>query len=179
MNYYLNGTYTVQASDGFQVLPTGSSYIASAADVDVQVTIVPPGDEFAAPIYVAGGVNQVPGITNGLPTHTGAASGSAAATTITGDGSGAEFGYVFAADGSLFSIAATVAGTGYKEGDLLTITTAEAHVINFRLVKGSNRAEVTVEFDATQPCQFLPFPVREVKVLGTTDRTILYAREHS
>jgi hypothetical protein len=179
MNYYLNGTYTVQASDGFQVLPVGSSYIASAADVDVQVTIVPPGDEFAAPIYVAGGVNQVPGITNGLPTHTGAASGSAAATTITGDGSGAEFGYVFAADGSLFSIAATVAGTGYKEGDLLTITTAEAHVINFRLVKGSNRAEVTVEFDATQPCQFLPFPVREVKVLGTTDRTILYAREHS
>jgi len=179
MNYYLNGTYTVQASDGFQVLPTGSSYIASAADVDVQVTIVPPGDEFAAPIYVAGVVNQVAGITNGLPTHTGALSGVAAATTITGDGSGASFGYAFDSEGVLTSIAATVAGTGYKEGDLLTITTSESHVINFRLVKGSNRAEVTVEFDATQPCQFLPFPVREVKVLGTTDRTILYAREHS
>ena len=179
MNYYLNGTYTVQATNGFQVLPVGSSYIASAADVDVQVTIVPPGDEFAAPIYVAGVVNQVAGITNGLPTHTGALSGVAAATTITGDGSGASFGYAFDSEGVLTSIAATVAGTGYKEGDLLTITTSESHVINFRLVKGSNRAEVTVEFDATQPCQFLPFPVREVKVLGATDRTILYAREHS
>ena len=179
MNYYLNGTYTVKETDGFQVLPVGSSYIASAADVDVQVTIVPPGDEFAAPIYVAGGVNQVPGVTNGTHTHTGSLVGTAAATTITGDGSGASFGYVFNGDGALFSIAATVAGTGYKEGDLLSITTSAAHVINFRLVKGSNRAEVTVEFDATQPCQFLPFPVREVKVLGATDRTILYAREHS
>jgi len=178
MNYYLHGTYTVQASDGFQVLPVGSSYIASAADVDVQVTIVPPGDEFAAPLVLVV-VNQVPGITNGTPTHTGALTGTAAATTITGDGSGASFGYVFDSEGVLTSIAATVAGTGYKEGDLLTITTSESHVINFRLVKGSNRAEVTVEFDATQPCQFLPFPVREVKVLGTTDRTILYAREHS
>ena len=177
MNYYLNGTYTVQETDGFQVLPVGSSYIASAADVDVEVTIVPPGDEFAAPLVLA--VNQVSGITNGLPTHTGSLAGTAAATTITGDGSGATFGYLFDATGTFTSLAATVAGTGYKQGDLLSITTSAAHVINFRLVKGSNRAEVTVEFDATQPCQFLPFPVREVKVLGTTDRTILYAREHS
>ena len=180
MNYYLNGTYTVQASDGFQVLPTGSSYIASAADVDVQVTIVPPGDEFAAPLVALSGPSQIPGISNGLPTHTGAAVGSSiAATTITGDGSGATFAYAFDAGGVLIVLTCDGAGTGYKEGDLLSITTAEGHVINFRLVKGSNRAEVTVEFDATQPCQFLPFPVREVKVLGTTDRTILYAREHS
>jgi len=180
MNYYLNGSLTVQASDGFQELPVGSSYIASAADVDVEVTVVPPGTEYAAPLVVVSPPSQIPGISNGLPTHTGAAVGSSiAATNIDSDGSGATFAYAFDGDGVLTVLNCDGAGTGYKVGDHLTITTNEAHVINFRLVEGSNRAEVVVNFDATQPCQFLPFPVKEVKVSGTTDRTILYAREHS
>lgn len=177
MIYYLNGTYTVQATDGFQVLPTGSSYIASAEDVDVEVTVVPLGTEFAAPLVTS--LSQLAGVTN-APSYTGAAVGTGiAATNIDGEGSGATFAYAFDGSGVLTVLAADTAGTGYKEGDHLTITTNEAVVINFRLVKGSNRAEVVVAFDATQPCQFLPFPVREVKVSGGTDRTILYARELS
>ena len=179
MIYYLNGTYTVQATDGFQVLPTGSSYIASADDVDVEVTVVPLGTEFAAPLVISPAVSQLAGVTN-APSYTGAAVGiNIAATNIDSEGSGAKFSYAFDANGVLTVLAADTAGTGYKEGDHLSITTTESVVINFRLVKGSNRAEVVVAFDATQPCQFLPFPVREVKVSGSTDRTILYARELS
>jgi len=179
MIYYLNGTYTVQASDGFQELPTGSSYIASADDVDVEVTVVPLGTEFAAPLVTSPAVSQVAGVTN-APSYTGAASDTGiAATNIDSEGSGATFSYAFDGSGVLTTLEADGAGTGYKEGDHLSITTTEAVVINFRLVKGSNRAEVVVAFDATQPCQFLPFPVREVKVSGSTDRTILYARELS
>jgi hypothetical protein len=180
MNYYLNGSLTVQASDGFQELPVGSSYIASAADVDVEVTVVPPGTEYAAPLVTSSPPSQIPGISNGLPTHTGSASGTnIAATNLDSDGSGAQFSYTFDAGGVLTALVCDTAGSGYKVGDHLSITTNEAHVINFRLVEGSNRAEVVVNFDATQPCQFLPFPVKEVKVSGTTARTILYGREHS
>ena len=178
MIYYLNGTYTGQFSDGFFELPTGSSYIAHNADIDITLTVVPLGTEFAAPL-VTSGVSQVAGVTN-APSYTGAAVGTGiAATNIDSEGSGAQFTYAFDSNGVLAALAADTAGTGYKEGDHLSITTNEAVVINFRLVKGSNRAEVVVTFDATQPCQFLPFPVREVKVSGSTDRTILYARELS
>ena len=178
MIYYLNGTYTGQSSDGFFELPTGSSYIAHNADIDITLTVVPLGTEFAAPL-VTSGVSQVAGVTN-APSYTGAAVGTGiAATNIDSEGSGAQFTYAFDSNGVLAALAADTAGTGYKEGDHLSITTTESVVINFRLVKGSNRAEVTVEIDASQPCQFLPFPVREVKVSGSTDRTILYARELS
>ena len=178
MIYYLNGTYTGQSSDGFFELPTGSSYIAHNADIDITLTVVPLGTEFAAPL-VTSGVSQVAGVTN-APSYTGAAVGTGiAATNIDSEGSGAKFSYAFDSNGVLTVLAADTAGTGYKEGDHLSITTNEAVVINFRLVKGSNRAEVVVTFDETQPCQFLPFPVREVKVSGSTDRTILYARELS
>jgi hypothetical protein len=178
MIYYLNGTYTGQFSDGFFELPTGSSYIAHNADIDITLTVVPLGTEFAAPL-VTSGVSQVAGVTN-APSYTGAAVGTGiAATNIDSEGSGAKFSYAFDSNGVLTVLAADTAGTGYKEGDHLSITTNEAVVINFRLVKGSNRAEVTVEIDASQPCQFLPFPVREVRVSGSTDRTILYARELS
>jgi len=178
MIYYLNGTYTGQFSDGFFELPTGSSYIAHNADIDITLTVVPLGTEFAAPL-VTSGVSQVAGVTN-APSYTGAAVGTGiAATNIDSEGSGAQFSYAFDSNGVLTVLAADTAGTGYKEGDHLSITTNEAVVINFRLVKGSNRAEVTVEIDASQPCQFLPFPVREVRVSGSTDRTILYARELS
>jgi len=178
MIYYLNGTYTGQFSDGFFELPTGSSYIAHNADIDITLTVVPLGTEFAAPL-VTSGVSQVAGVTN-APSYTGAAVGTGiAATNIDSEGSGAQFSYAFDGSGNLTVLAADTAGTGYKEGDHLSITTTESVVINFRLVKGSNRAEVLLEIDASQPCQFLPFPVREVRVSGTTDRTILYARELS
>ena len=179
MIYYLNGTYTGQFSDGFFELPTGSSYIAHNADIDITLTVVPLGTEFAAPLVTSPSVSQVAGVTN-APSYTGTATGTGiAATNIDSEGSGAKFSYAFDANGVLVTLAADTAGTGYKEGDHLSITTTESVVINFRLVKGSNRAEVLLEIDASQPCQFLPFPVREVRVSGSTDRTILYARELS
>ncbi len=113
MNYYLNGSFTVQATDSFQVLPVGSSYIASAADVDVEVTVVPPGTEYAAPLVVLSPPSQIPGISNGLPMHTGAAAGSSiAATNIDSDGSGATFAYLFDAGGVLIPLICDGAGTG-------------------------------------------------------------------
>ena len=63
----------------------------------------------------------------------------------------------------------------------MSITTTAAHgsqTIKFRLVKGSNRAEVPVTLihDRTNP---LAFAVEEYKVLGSTDRTVFVLLEHS
>ena len=88
---------------------------------------------------------------------------------------------MFDANGDLDSIKADGAGTGYLVGDHLSITTTSAHgsqTIKFRLVKGSNRAEVPVTLihDRTNP---LAFEVEEYKVLGDTDRTVFVLLEHS
>jgi hypothetical protein len=124
--------------------------------------------------------NQVPGITNGTHTHTGAASDSGiAATTITGSGSGATFAYDFDTLGVLTTLTADGAGSGYKVGDKLSIDTTEGHTIEFRLVEGSNAATVSVSMGAAKPNKPIPFPVSKMRVEGLTDRTVLFMDERS
>ena len=168
-----------QASDGFQ---DANGYIMHNSTTDVDVEVVPYGTQYPAPLVTSSQPNQKDGITNGTFTSDANATASArTSTTISGNGSGATFVYVFDANGDLDSIKADGAGTGYLEGDHLSITTTAAHgsqTIKFRLVKGSNRAEVPVTLihDRTNP---LAFEVEEYKVLGDSDRTVFVLREHS
>ena len=177
--YDIFATFTGQASDGLQDV---NGYIMSNAADEVGVTVVPYGTEYPAPLVTSSQPNQKDGITNGTFTSEANATASARpATTISGNGSGATFVYVFDANGDLESIKADGAGTGYLEGDHLSITTTAAHgsqTIKFRLVTGSNRAEVPVTLihDRQNP---LGFAVREYKVLGDTDRTVMVLREHT
>ncbi len=168
-----------QASDEFI---TANGYIMHNSTTDVDVEVVPYGHQYPAPLVTSSQPNQKDGITNGTFTSDANATASARpATTISGNGSGATFVYVFDANGDLDSIKADGAGTGYLVGDHLSITTTSAHgsqTIKFRLVKGSNRAEVPVTLihDRTNP---LAFEVEEYKVLGDTDRTVFVLLEHS
>ena len=178
-DYYLFDGIYAQASDGFFDV---DGYIMTNANTDVEVTVNPYGTEYPAPLVTSSQPNQKDGITNG--TFTSDANATAAfrpATTISGNGSGATFVYVFDANGDLDSIKADGAGTGYLEGDHLSITTTAAHgsqTIKFRLVLGSNRSEQNVYLvhDRALP---LAYPVREARVNGSTDRTMLYLRKRS
>ena len=166
-------------ADGFQ---DANGYIMHNSSTDVDVIVVPYGHEYAAPLVTSSQPNQKDGITNGTFTSDANATASARpATTISGKGSGATFVYVFDANGDLESIKADGAGDGYLVGDHLSITTTSAHgsqTIKFRLVKGSNRAEVPVTLihDRTNP---LAFAVEEYKVVADTDRTVIVLLEHS
>ena len=176
-DYYLFDGIYAQASDGFFDV---DGYIMTNANTDVEVTVNPYGTEYPAPLVTSSQPNQKDGITNGTFTSEANATASARpATTISGNGSGATFVYVFDANGDLDSIKADGAGAGYLEGDHLSITTTAAHgsqTIKFRLVKDSNKAEVvlTLVHDRTNP---LPFAVRRVKVNGSTDRDVFFLRE--
>jgi len=169
-----------QASDGFV---TANGYIMHNSTTDVDVEVVPYGTQYPAPLVTSSAPNQVPGITSGTPatiTANQTVTGRTA-TSITGEGSGATFTYVSDGSGVITSIAADAAGTGYLDNDHLSITTTSAHgsqTIKFRLVAGSNRAEVAVTLihDRTNP---LPFAVEEYKVLGSSDRTVFVLRERS
>jgi len=177
--YDIFATFTGQASDGLQDV---NGYIMSNAADEVGVTVVPYGTEYPAPLVTSSQPNQKDGITNGTFTSEANATASARpATTISGNGSGATFVYVFDANGDLESIKADGAGTGYLEGDHLSINTTAAHgsqTIKFRLVTGSNKASVTMELihDAKAPA---PFAVRQVQVNGTDDKSLLFLRERS
>lgn len=178
MNTYdLIGRKTLRDTDGFEEV---NAYIMEQEHNESDVVVVPYGDEYAAPLVTTSQPNQKDGITNGTFTSDANATASARpATTISGNGSGATFVYVFDANGDLDSIKADGAGTGYLEGDHLSITTTAAHgsqTIKFRLVKGSNRAEVALKLihDRTNPP---PFAVREVKVDETSNTNILLLRK--
>lgn len=179
MDFDLVGSFTGQASNGFQDV---NGYIMGDSTTDFEVRVVPYGTEFAAPLVTSSQPNQKDGITNGTFTSDANATASARpATTISGNGSGATFVYVFDANGDLESIKADGAGDGYLEGDHLSITTTSAHgsqTIKFRLVLGSNRSEqnVFLVHDRALP---LAYPVREARVNGSTDRTMLYLRKRS
>ena len=179
MDFDLVGSFTGQATDGFQDV---NGYIMSDSNFDFEVRVVPYGTEFAAPLVTSSQPNQKDGITNG--TFTSDANATAAlrpATTISGNGSGATFTYLFDGSGNLSTIVADGAGDGYLEGDHLSITTTSAHgsqTIKFRLVLGSNRSEQNVYLvhDRALP---LAYPVREARVNGTDDRTLLFMRKRS
>ncbi len=178
--YDLIKVASTKATDGFE---DANGYIMHNSSSDVDVEVVPYGTEYAAPLVTSSAPNQVPGITSGTPATITASQTvtGRTATSITGEGSGATFTYVSDGSGVITSIAADAAGTGYLENDHLSITTTPAHgsqTIKFRLVTGSNRAEVPVTLihDRQNP---LGFAVREYKVLGDTDRTVMVLREHT
>ena len=158
-----------------------NGYLARFYNSDVSVAFVPFGDKFAHPIRTTASddfgpvSNQVPGICNGTFTHTGAATGNVASTTLTGEGSGAFFNYTFLADGTLSTITANTGGSNYKVGDKLRITTSASHgsqVIEFRLVDGSNAClrYAILNHDRTHPS--LPFPVHKFRINNASNREI-------
>ncbi len=176
-NWKLRSTITGQ--DGMDFVEVNGHLASFDNTGDTLVEIVPFGDKFAAPIRttvsdVFGPVsNQVPGICNGTFTHTGAASGNVASTTLTGEGSGAFFNYTFLADGTLSTITANTTGSNYKVGDKLRITTSSSHgsqVIEFRLVDGSNARSYAIRLVHDQGV--LPYAVHKVRITETDDHTI-------
>jgi len=169
-----------QASDGFF---TVNGYIMGNSTTEVEVTVQPYGTEYPAPLVTSSAPNQVPGITSGTPATITASQTvtGRTATSITGEGSGATFTYVSDGSGVITSIVADAAGTGYLENDHLSITTTPAHgsqTIKFRLVFDSNKVSLvaTLVHDRTKP---LAFPVKRVKVNGTTDRDVFFLRERT
>jgi hypothetical protein len=159
-----------------------NGHLANLSNGDFTVDIIPFGNQFAAALRTGatdtfGPVrNQVPGICNGTFTHTTSANGQVASTTLTGDGSGATFFYSFLADGTLSSITAATAGSGYKVGDKLQITTNQGHVIEFRLVDGSNATQFTVQANHENQTPF-PFAVHRARV-GQSDAKTLYVFDY-
>ena len=150
-----------------------NGYLAAPTNSEPMMRVVPFGNVYAAPLRTAASEthgpvsNQVLGICNGTFTHTTSANGQVASTTLTGEGSGATFFYSFLADGTLSSITAATAGSGYKVGDKLQITTNQGHVIEFRLVDGSNATTVSFRLihDRQNPT---PFPVHRAKCVETS-----------
>lgn len=164
MTFHCFKEFSGDSTDGFQDV---NGFVFNADPLDTSVDVVPFGTEFPAPLVTSSAPNQFDGVCNGTFTSTANATAATnAATTLTGDGSGATFTYLFDANGDLSTIVCDGAGTGYKVGDKLSITTTADHgsqTIEFRLVEGSNRAEVRVSLvhDRMNP---LPFEVREVKI---------------
>ena len=157
-----------------------NGHLANLSNGDFTVDIIPFGNQFAAALRTGatdtfGPVsNQVPGICNGTFTHTGSGVGNVAATTLTGEGSGAFFRYEFLADGTLSTITANTGGTGYKVGDKLRITTSASHgsqVIEFRLVDGSNATQFTVQANHENQSPF-PFAVHRARIGQATPKTL-------
>ena len=153
---------------------TVNGYLAGSNTTEPMMRVIPFGDKYAAPLRTSGGdtfgpvSNQVPGICNGVHTHTGAAAGTGrTSTTITGNGTGATFKYGFLADGTLSYIEADSQGSGYLVGDKISITTHQGHVIEFCLVDGSNGTSLNVRLihDRNNP---LPFPVHRARVNEST-----------
>lgn len=179
--YDLIKVVSTQASDGFE---DANGYIMHNSTSDVDVEVVPYGTEYPAPLLLVNPPNQADGLTSGAPQPItpGAVVYQRPATSLTGSGSGATFAYASSdPGGNIFLIFADTAGTGYLENDHISITTTAAHgsqTLSFRLVTGSNRAEVPVTLIHDRPNP-LDFAVREYKVTGTTDRTVMVLREHT
>lgn len=178
-NWKLRSTITGQ--DGMDFVEVNGHLASYDQGEDVLCYVEPYGDKYAAPIRTSASddfgpvSNQVPGITNGTFTLAGGGSNiNRPATTITGQGSGAQFNYGFLADGALSYIQATSGGSGYKVGDKLSITTTSGHgsqVIEFRLVDGSNAVRLTARLIHDQGV--LPYAVKRVRITETDeDHTI-------
>ena len=177
-NWKLRSTITGQ--NGMDFVEVNGHLASYDQGEDVLCYVEPFGNKYAAPIRTSASddfgpvSNQVPGITNGTFTHTGAGSATVSATTLTGEGSSATFTYSFLADGTLSTIVAAAGGSNYKVGDKLRITTSGAHgsqVIEFRLVDGSNAVRLTLRLIYDQGV--LPYAVKRVRIIETDeDHTI-------
>ncbi len=174
-NWKLRSTITGQ--NGMDFVEVNGHLASLDSGEDTLVQIVPFGDKY--PYFLRTSAsddfgpvsNQVPGICNGTFTHTGAANGQVASTALTGEGLGATFFYGFLADGTLSFIKAATGGSNYKVGDKLQITTNQGHVIQFRLVDGSNMRALAIRLIHDQGV--LPYPVHRVKITETDqDHTI-------
>ena len=151
----------------------------SSTDVDLEV--VPYGYEYPAPLVVVNPPSQVPGLTSGTPDPVTPNQQVflRPATSLTGNGSGATFGYLTNTEGAIYVIFSDTAGTGYLEGDHISITTTPAHgsqTLSFHLVAGSNRAEVPVTLIHDRPNP-LPFAVSQYRVVGTSNKTVMTLTE--
>jgi hypothetical protein len=179
-DYDLFGRTSAVASDGFV---TVNGYIYNATGIDFDIEVVPYGTEYPAPLITVSPPDQTPGLTSGTfqPITPNALVTGRTATSLTGNGSGATFSYLADNDGNLFRIFASSAGTGYLEGDHLSITTTAAHgsqTLSFRLVPRSNEAKVGMTFVHDQKGP-LPFQVREYKNTTTNARQVFFLRERS
>lgn len=170
---------TITGKNGMDFVEVNGHLSSYDDPEDTQVQVVPFGDKFAASLRTSASddfgpvSNQVPGICNGAFTHTGAASATVSATTLTGEGSSATFTYTFLADGTLSTIVAASGGSNYKVGDKLRITTSASHgskVIEFRLVDGSNALFQVIRLIHDQGV--LPYAVHKVRITESTDHTI-------
>lgn len=175
-NWKLRSTITGQNGMDFVEV---NGHLASLDDPeDTLVQVVPFGDKY--PYYLRTSAtddfgpvsNQVPGICNGTFTHTGAASGTVDSVVIEGQGTSTpNFTYTFLADGTLSTIVAAQAGDrNIRVGDKYQITTNEGHVIQFRLVDGSNMRALSIRLIHDQGV--LPYAVHKVKITETSDHTI-------
>ena len=174
-NWKLRGlVYDKQDMDLYEV----NGYLGRFYNSDVSIAFVPFGDKFAHNIRATASddfgpvSNQVPGICNGTFTHTGQANGQVSSTALTGSGANATFRYSFLPDGTLSFIEAASGGSGYLVGDKLQITTNQGHVIQFRLVDGSNAClrYAILNHDRTHPS--LPFPVHKFRINNSSNKTV-------
>lgn len=178
-NYKLRAEITSQGTEPSSDFVEVNGYLANPHSGDFSVNIIPYGEHYAAPLRTTnsqlfGDVsNQVPGICNGVHTHSGQASGQVASTTLTGSGSGATFNYRFHSYGELDYIKAATTGSNYLVGDKLSITTNEGHVIEFRLVAGSNSRNISMQLMHDR-APALPFPVHRVRVNGPERKLLVY-----
>ena len=143
---------TITGKDGMDFVEVNGHLASLDSGEDTLVNIEPFGD--VSPYYLRttasetfGPVsNQVPGICNGTFTHTGAASATVSSVVLEGQGTSTpNFTYTFLADGTLSTIVAAQGGdVNIRVGDKYQITTNEGHVIQFRLVDGSNARELAI-----------------------------------
>ncbi len=175
-NWKLRSTITGQ--DGMDFVEVNGHLASIDSGEDTLCNIVPFGDKY--PYFLRTSAddlfgpvsNQVPGICNGTFTHTGAASGTVDSVVIEGEGTSTpNFTYTFLADGTLSTIVAAQAGDrNIRVGDKYQITTNEGHVIQFRLVDGSNEREIAVRLIHDQGV--LPYAVKRVRIKEATNHTI-------
>ena len=169
---------TITGKDGMDFVEVNGHLASLDSGEDTLVNIEPFGD--VSPYYLRttasetfGPVsNQVPGICNGTFTHTGAASATVSSVVLEGQGTSTpNFTYTFLADGTLSTIVAAQGGdVNIRVGDKYQITTNEGHVIQFRLVDGSNARELAIRLIYNQGV--LPYAVKRVRIRESTDHTI-------
>ena len=148
--------------------------VETAATV-VTLEVTPDGRYFPAGLVTTG----TPSITTfygALPEEDAAGTEtSLPVSNVQGSGTDAVVSVVFADVGGKFlptSIVPTTAGSGYRVGDILKVTTAVGD-LSFYLTDGDNAttAQIVLGQGSTTA-----FPVIDYKVIGTTDRKIAVYR---
>lgn len=178
-DFQLRATITSQGTEPDSDFVEVNGYLGNPYSYDLSVNVIPFGEHYANPLRTTStqiygpASNQVPGICNGVPTHTQATTGTVSSTTLTGNGSGATFAYRFHSYGAIDYIKAATGGSDYLVGDKLSITTNEGHTIEFRLVEGSNTQAMSMMLMHDR-VPALPFPVHRVRINGVSRNLHVY-----